>query len=337
MRLAIIGAQHGHVLGITRQLIAQDGVELVAVAEPEREVREQTADAFGVPGLEDYRELLDGSIDAAALAPINNAKGEVAVACLEAGVSVLLDKPAVTTLDDLDRLEAAAGGSAALSCALTLRFSGPFLAAKQAIDAGEIGQVVTSMAQRPHKCGPERRPAWFFDRELNGGALLDLCIHDIDGVRWLHGCEPVGVAAQHGAARFKEYPTFADHAEVWLRLADGGSAFVRASWLTPDSAPYHGDCRMLIEGTDGSIEIRTTAETSFTVDKGGRQRTLTDFEGPSLDTPTADAPNALARDFIAAARGETDLAITAADVIASHRWTLLARDAADKGSLVTGR
>ena len=104
MRLAIIGAQHGHVLGITRQLIAQDGVELVAVAEPEREVREQTAAAFGVPGLEDYRELLDGSIDAAALAPINNAKGEVAVACLEAGVSVLLDKPAVTTLDDLDRL-----------------------------------------------------------------------------------------------------------------------------------------------------------------------------------------------------------------------------------------
>ena len=181
MRLAIIGAQHGHVLGITRQLIAQDGVELVAVAEPEREVREQTAAAFGVPGLEDYRELLDGSIDAAALAPINNAKGEVAVACLEAGVSVLLDKPAVTTLDDLDRLEAAARGPAALSCALTLRFSGPFLAAKRAIDAGEIGQVVSSMAQRPHKCGPERRPAWFFDRELNGGALLDLCIHDIDG------------------------------------------------------------------------------------------------------------------------------------------------------------
>ena len=226
MRLAIIGAQHGHVLGITRQLIAQDGVELVAVAEPEREVREQTAAAFGVPGLEDYRELLDGSIDAAALAPINNAKGEVAVACLEAGVSVLLDKPAVTTLDDLDRLEAAAGGSAALSCALTLRFSGPFLAAKRAIDAGEIGQVVTSMAQRPHKCGPERRPAWFFDRELNGGALLDLCIHDIDGVRWLHGCEPMGVAAQHGAARFKEYPTFADHAEA---LAAAGRTEARPS------------------------------------------------------------------------------------------------------------
>ena len=94
---------------------------------------------------------------------------------------------------------------------------------------------------------------------------------------------------------------------------------------------------MFIEGTEGSIEIRTTAESSLTVDNGGRQRTLTDFVGPSLDTPTADAPNALARDFIAAARGEADLAITAADVIESHRWTLLARDAADKGTLVTGR
>ena len=206
MRLAIIGAQHGHVLGITRQLIAEDGVELVAVAEAEASVREETAAAFGVPGIEDYRELLDGSIDAAALAPINNEKGDVAVACLEAGVSVLLDKPAVTTLDDLDRLEAAAQGEAALSCALTLRFSGPYLAAKRAIEAGEIGQVVSSMAQRPHKCGPARRPAWFFDRELNGGALLDLCIHDVDAVRWLHGSEPTGVAAQHGATRFRRVP-----------------------------------------------------------------------------------------------------------------------------------
>ena len=169
MRLAIIGAQHGHVLGITRQLVAEDGVELVAVAEAEASVREETAAAFGVPGIEDYRDLLDGSIDAAALAPINNEKGDVAVACLESGVSVLLDKPAVTTLEDLDRLEAAAGGSAALSCALTLRFNGPYVAAKRAIEAGEIGQVVSSMAQRPHKCGPARRPAWFFDRELNGG------------------------------------------------------------------------------------------------------------------------------------------------------------------------
>ena len=275
MRLAIIGAQHGHVLGITRQLIAEDGVELVAVAEAEASVREETAAAFGVPGIADYRELLDGSIDAAALAPINNEKGDVAVACLESGVSVLLDKPAVTTLDDLDRLEAAAGGSAALSCALTLRFSGPYLAA-QAGDRGgrdRAGGVVDGAAAAQVRAGA--RPAWFFDRELNGGALLDLCIHDIDGVRWLHGCEPVAVAAQHGAVRFTEYPTFADHAEAWLRLEDGGSAFVRASWLTPDSAPYHGDCRMLIEGTDGSIEIRTTAE-RLLHDRQGREATKAD-------------------------------------------------------------
>ena len=95
---------------------------------------------------------------------------------------------------------------------------------------------------------------------------------------------------------------------------------------------------MLIEGTDGSIEIRTTAEDSCTIDKGGKAADADGlFEGPSLDTPTADAPNALAQDFIAAARGETDLVISAADVIASHRWTLLARDAADNGTLVTGR
>ena len=330
MKIAIIGVQHGHVLGITRQILAEDDTELVVVAEPEHGVRERVARELGVPGISDYRSLLDGSIDAAVLAPINAEKGDIAVACLESGVHVMIDKPATTTHADLDRMSEAISGSAILSCALTLRFSGPYRVAKQAISRGDIGRVVSSVSQRPHKCRPGRRPGWFFDRELNGGALLDLCIHDIDMVRWIHECEPTSVTASEGTSRFTEYPSFTDHAEAYFRLDDGGSAFVRASWLTPDVAPYHGDCRMLIEGTHGSIEIRTSAEVSCTIDTGRSRCTYTDFVDLDLGS------NALGRDFIAAIRGEAHPVISGDDVISSHRWALLARDSADRGNLVTG-
>ena len=201
-------------------------------------------------------------------------------------MSVLLDKPAVTTLADLDRLEAAAQGSAALSCALTLRFSGPYLAAKRAIEAGEIGQVVSSMAAAAAQvrtgasAGLVLRPRaerWgaagpVHSRYRWGALAARLRAGECGGAA--RGCALYGVPHVRGPRR-------------GLAAAGGRRVgLLRASWLTPDSAPYHGDCRMLIEGTDGSIEIRTTAEDSLHHRQGGRQRRLTDFEGPSLDTPT---------------------------------------------------
>ena len=336
MKVAVVGAQHGHVLGLTRQILCEPGVELVAVAEAVPSVRQDVANIFRVPAIEDYRELLDGSIDAAILGPINAEKGRITATCLDAGVHVLVDKPAVTTHDDLDMIERAAQGRAQLSCALTVRYSEPYRAAKRAIDAGEIGEIVSSVSHRPHKCRPTNRPEWFFDHNLNGGAILDLCIHDIDVVRWLHGQEPVAVAAVHGNARFPEYADFIDHAEVWLRFETGGSAFVRGSWLTPDEAPYHGDCQMWIEGTKGSIQIRTSAELSCTIDTGGTSKRLTAFSD-QVGLRNQARTNGIASDFCAAIRGETDLVTTCDDVIASHRWALLARDAADTGTLMTER
>jgi predicted dehydrogenase len=336
MKAAVVGAQHGHVLGLTRKILCEPGVELVAVAEAEPSVRQDVANVFRVPAIEDYRELLDGSIDAAIVGPINAEKGRVIATCLDAGVHVLVDKPAVITHDDLDMVERAAKGRTQLSCALTERYSAPYRAAKLAIDAGEIGEIVSSVSHRPHKCRPASRPAWFFDRNLNGGAILDLCIHDIDVVRWLHGQEPVAVAAAHGNARFSKYPDFIDHAEVWIRFEAGGCAFVRGSWLTPEEAPYHGDCQMWIEGTKGSIQIRTSAELSCTIDTGGTSKRLTEFSDQT-DLRTRSRPNGVASDFCAAVRGETNLVTSCADVIASHRWALLARDAADNGTFMMER
>lgn len=335
MRLAIIGAQHNHVLGIARSAIQQPDVELIAVAEPEESVRDEVAAEFGIRALADYRELLEGpEIDAALLAPINNQKPELTADCLAAGVHVLVDKPAVTDIQGLERIEAAEkAGGAVLFCALTQRFNPAYVLAKRAIDEGEIGAVVNSMAQSPHKLGMLRRPDWFFSREQNGGVIVDLAIHAIDVIRWFHGSEPVAVAAGHGAARFTQYPDFTDHCELLLQMEDGTAGFVKGSWLTPDEARWHGDYRHFVEGTEGFIEIRGSAEELLTINSRGQARTLTDFARGDQINP-AEVQGTLIGDFLSAIAGNPGSALSARDVIESHRWALLARQAADSSELV---
>ncbi|MBM4437349.1 MAG: Gfo/Idh/MocA family oxidoreductase [Actinobacteria bacterium] len=338
MRLAIIGLQHFHIVGIARAAAARPDFEIVGVAERDATLREQIAAEFKIPAYADYRDLLAaGRIDAAGLAPINSEKGALIVACLEAGVHVLVDKPAVTTLEDLARVEEALGRRRAhLYCALTLRFAPNYVAAQRLVARGEIGRVVSSYAQRPHKLGIVRRPAWMFQRATYGGPTLDLGIHDIDMLRWIHGCEPAATWARESNARFTEHADFADHFEVMLQMTDGSTGFVKGSWLTPDAAPWHGDTRLFVEGSLGYLEVRDHPEPALIANTTGEPRTVSDFERSEEIEPAAHQRGML-QDFLAMTRGQTDTVLRQADVIESHRWALLARQSADTGGLVRRR
>ena len=319
-------------LEIAHAIRADEGFELVGVAEPDEETRNRVKTELQIPAFTDHREMLDAdAVDAVAVASINNERVEVITDALAAGVHVLADKPMVVSLDQLDTVETAVRSSqATLSCALTLRFTPHFVAAKAAIDRGEIGQVIGSYAQGPHKLGVTRRPAWMFDREQYGGVLLDLAVHDIDVARWIHGVEPVAVVADEGSSRFADLD-FADHASVYLRMADGSVAVCRSSWLTPDDDSSHGDRRLIVEGTNGSLEIVDAAERRLTINSGGTSVTRTNIREEMVGQP--DAMAELVRDFARGISGEAPQLITARETIESHRWTLEARAQAESAQL----
>ena len=335
MRFAIIGAQHFHIVGISREAVLEPDIELVAVVERQDDVREQLSKEFGVPGYTDYRDLLaSGKVDAVAIAPINSEKGALIVECLDAGVHALVDKPGLTTLEDLDKVEAAlARGRARLYCALTLRFSPHYAMARSIVARGDIGTVVGSYAQRPHKLGIVKRPDWMFKRTTYGGALLDLGIHDIDMMRWLHNAEPTTVMATEGNVRFTTTPEFTDHYTAAFRFPNNVAGLVRGSWLTPDATPWHGDTRLFVEGAKGYLEIRDKPTPTILLNTNGNPREITEFHATDEVEPRAHQ-NAMLRDFVAVTQGRSDTVLTPHDVIESHRWTLLARQAAETGGLV---
>src|SRR5918911_1617516 len=86
-----------------------DRFEIAAVADPSRSVREAIAARYGVASVHaDYRALLDaGGVDAIVVSAPAAAHAEIALAGLDAGVHVFVEKPLCITLADADRIVAA--------------------------------------------------------------------------------------------------------------------------------------------------------------------------------------------------------------------------------------
>jgi predicted dehydrogenase len=97
-------AMHLHYLAARRDLF-----ELAALAEPSRAVREALGARYGIAGLHaEYRALLDaGALDAVVVCSPAGTHAEIAIAALEAGLHVFVEKPMCITLADADAIIAA--------------------------------------------------------------------------------------------------------------------------------------------------------------------------------------------------------------------------------------
>src|SRR6186713_12026 len=111
LRIAVIGVGH---LGKHHARIAGalDGAKLVAVVDPDPERATAAAAASGAPVLSDYRELF-GKVDGVTIATPTELHHEIALAFLERGISVLVEKPITRTVAEGEALVAAAAKSGA--------------------------------------------------------------------------------------------------------------------------------------------------------------------------------------------------------------------------------
>ncbi|NUP99703.1 MAG: Gfo/Idh/MocA family oxidoreductase [Armatimonadetes bacterium] len=144
-------------------------------------------DLAGVARCRELRELLaDPSIDLVDLCLPTRLHPEAAVAALEQGKHVLVEKPIALTTADADRMIAAAEANGRLlMVAQVLRFWPEWLWLKQAIEGGDYGELVGLNLRRVISM-----PDWsrdVADLAANGGPLIDLHIHDVDFILYLLG------------------------------------------------------------------------------------------------------------------------------------------------------
>lgn len=144
---------------------------------------------LGIPWYPSIPALLDRDRpDGIIVATPSQMHLEHVLACLQASIPTLVEKPIATTIEDGARI---ARASAALGVPLLVghhRRHSPILrAARRVIDSGVLGRLVSVVGAATF-----RKPDTYFDeapwrREHGGGPLLINMIHEIDSLRYLCG------------------------------------------------------------------------------------------------------------------------------------------------------
>ena len=177
------------------------GARLVALSDPDEVGLQAACAETGVSAsYADWRQLLTlASVQAVVVATPTAFHHEIVVAAAETGKHILCEKPMAMTADECDAMIAAADSAKVkLQIGFMRRFDQSFLAAKQRIDAGEIGAVV-QVKSLTH--GPTTPKAWMYDLQKSNGPLAEVNSHDIDTLRWFTGSEFTEVYAIGGNFR----------------------------------------------------------------------------------------------------------------------------------------
>jgi predicted dehydrogenase len=213
MRVAVIGVGH---LGQhhARIYAAMEGVDLVGVVDTNHARAEEIARTFGTVAFRDARELA-GRVDAVSVAVPTEAHVAVALPLIDAGTAVLVEKPMAASLEEADRLIAAADRSGAvLAAGHTERFNPAIEAARPLIQSPRFIEV--------HRLGT------FPERSLDIDVIFDLMIHDLDLLLALVGSEVVSVEA----VGVNVLTPRTDIANARLRFASGCIANLTASRIS---------------------------------------------------------------------------------------------------------
>ena len=199
-----------------------------------------------VRAVQGYQALLDDpDIDAVYIATPHSDHARQAIAAIEAGKAVLLEKSFTATLDGARQVvEAARAHGVFVMEAMWTRFQPAIRRAKQLIADGAIGQVravTADLGVRRELDVTDR----MFALELGGGALLDLGVYVVSFAQHVLG-SPDRVLATGSLV-----PETGVDAEAGLLLgyADGRSATLQISFRLP----LPGNAR--IYGTEGWIDV----------------------------------------------------------------------------------
>jgi UDP-N-acetylglucosamine 3-dehydrogenase len=210
-----MGSNHARVLA------SLSGVDLVGVADPERGQRELVTRALGCTAVADLEELLKLRVDAVTIAAPTHLHREIALACVDRGVHVLVEKPIASSVDEgRDIILAARRAGLTLMVGHVERFNPAVQAIKQAIRGEDILSIAIT------RVGP------FPPRMSNVGVVIDLAVHDIDLISWFTDSDIVEVQSQLSSAMAERE----DIALLQFRTASGVLANINTNWLTPFKA-----------------------------------------------------------------------------------------------------
>lgn len=320
IRFGIVGCRHAHITTFIDEMLSL-GHTCVGLHEPGDPVMaERIAQKYGIPIVDSRDAFLETSVSVIGSSAINSEKIEIIEWCEQHGKHIMVDKPAVTDRDGLNRLEAVIRrGVIHVGMLLTERFRPSLHTLKSKIEAGELGRVVSITMRKPHRLNPASRASWHFSKQQNGGIVIDLFVHDFDLLRWLTGQEVSSVKAVVTKNDLPEYPDFWDTASAQVVMDGGVISTLYADWHTPDKSWTWGDCRIFVNGTVGFAELRLCGDPSVS-EADELMLCVTDTQ-TLVQTKLLEPEISITADFLSRIDGQSST-LTHKDILAASTLTI---------------
>ncbi|RCS60087.1 Gfo/Idh/MocA family protein [Microbacterium sp. JB110] len=318
--VGIIGRQH-----VARLLSDDSPADLIAIADVSEDAARAVAAEHGT-----VAETVDGlfardDIDAVVIAIPSGLHAETAVAALDAGKHVLLEKPIDVTVDAADRIiDAERRSGKVLTVVSQRRFAPENQFLREAIQQGDLGKITSAnieialwRTQEYYDSGAWRG-TWKLD---GGGALMNQGVHMVDLILWLLG--DVEEVHAYGGLLAHERIEVEDTIAITARFASGSMLTFLASTTANGELPI----RVAVMG-DGGVAVTLDEQYAHFTTANGRE--VPDFE-PN------DVGMAGLNDFVAAVQNGHAPLVTSQQARAAVAFIEAAYDSMRTGKPVVPR
>lgn len=276
----------GHHVALVTDSVAERGATL--------------ATNYGAVLVDNWKVLVSSDVDAVVIATSHDWLSPIAVACLDHGKHILVEKPAGRSLAEVEAIaDAAWRAGRQAKVGYNHRFHPAIQKARKLLDTGAIGPLMFIRGRYGHggRIGYEKE--WRFNREKSGGGeLLDQGSHLIDLAQWFLG-EFAEIKAE--LARFFWPGDVEDNCFLTLRTAGGQIAWLHASWSEWKNMfsfeIYGQNGKLQVEGLGGSYGIETLSFFRMLPEMGPPETTRWEwpFQDHSWELEVADFVDAIAR------------------------------------------
>lgn len=255
INVCLIGAGRAGMIHAVNFRRSVPGADLVAIADPSVEACQNACKELEIDCY--YLNYLDAlqspDIDAVVIVAPTSLHCEMTEAAAAAGKHVFCEKPMAMTVDECDRMiTACENGNVILQLGFMRRFDDSFMLAYEAVQRGDIGDVVMV---RSNTRGPSIPMKWTYDLKKSNGPLAEVNSHDIDSLRWFIGSEFESVYAIAGNYRcldaVDEFPDYYDNLSMIARFQNQAQGMIDGAV----SVKYGYDARVEILGTHGCIYL----------------------------------------------------------------------------------
>ena len=214
---------------------------LIAVSDVSERALKKIEKKYGAKGFTEYDDLLnDPDIEAVSVCVPTTFHHDVVMEAIKHKKHVLVEKPIAFTLNEAEEMIAAAKEAGViLATGHVERFNPAVQKAKELIDDGVIGDIVSAFAKRVGPLPP---------RIKDVGVSIDLAIHDLDIMNYLFEEDITQVYGTMNSS-FDD-SEFEDHAEIMVSFDNESTGIIEVNWLTP-----YKRRELELTGTAGIISV----------------------------------------------------------------------------------